>query len=108
MTTGTAWVFDSKGRAVAEFDPDAIRDIPCNWNPWLEDLNVAYASHVMVVAEPLECISSVQLNGVVTARIRIGIGQSPSVGQKYPITFRVTASDGQRDDQTLFLKITDK
>ena len=106
MATGLAWNLSNPLKPYALFDRDAIRDIPCNWSAWLLDIGDTYASHTMLVAAPLECVTSAQLSGVIVARIKVT--GTPVAGQKYPVTFRVVSAGGQQDDQTLYLKITEK
>lgn len=108
MTTGLAWNVDNPLKPTALFDPNAIRDIPCSWVDWLADIGDTYASHVVIVPAQLECVSSSQLAGVITARIKKAAAGGAVVGKTYGVTFRVTSTGGQVEDQTLYLKITEK
>lgn len=106
MTTGLAWNLDNPLKPTALFDPDAVRDIPCDWTAWLADIGDTYQDHEVIVPAQLECVSSAHSAGVITARIKAGTGIQ--TGKTYGVTFRVTSAGGQVDDQTLYLKITEK
>lgn len=108
MKTGIAWNVSNPLKPTALFDPDAIRDIPCDWSAWFTDIGDTYASHTVIADAPLEVVASAQAAQVITARIKIADGETAPVGQRYGVTFRVVSAGGQQDDQTLYLKIANK
>lgn len=108
MTTGAAWNVDNPLKPWARFDPNAIREIPFDWAAWLTDIGSTYASHTIICATGLECTTSVQAAGVITATVKKDAAQSLTVGTKYGVTCRIVAANGEQDDQTLYLKITEK
>ena len=112
MATGLAWQIEEESPDVpkpwAYFDKDAILDIPYHWETWLSDKGATYASHTIIVAAGLIAVQSSQLAGVVTVRVKKDPALPLTPGMKYPVTVRIVASDGQSEDQTLFLRITDR
>lgn len=108
MTTGSAWNIDTPEKPVALFDPDAIRDIPVEIGDWLDSMGTTYASHEVLTAAPLQCLSSAHDAGVVLVRMSLVASPAYSPGTKYPFTLRIVGADGQQDDRTLWLKIKDR
>ena len=109
MTTGAAWNLDNPRKPWAYFDPDATREIPFDWIDWLADIGSTYASHsIIVVAGGLQCSSSSQSGGIITAVIKKAVAGTLTVGQKYAVTCRITAANGEIDDQTVYLKIFER
>jgi hypothetical protein len=108
MTTGAFWNVDNPLKPWGPFDPDSVLDIPFDWATWLADIGGTYASHTITVASPLENPSSSHSAGIITARIQKLAGQTPVVGQKYPVLCRIVTSNGQKEDQTVYLKIREK
>ena len=108
METGPAWFETWPGRMVCEFDRHACRDIQIDWTDLLADMGAAYADH-LVMAGPMMDASMKSASGNVTKdRVRIADGQTPTLGQEYPITWRLIAADGQSDDRTLYFRIVEK
>lgn len=108
MTTGAAWNLDNPLKPWAYFDPDATRDIPFEWDLWLADIESTYASHTITVATGLQVVTSTQSAGVVKVRIKKAVAGTLVVGQKYAVTCHIVASNGEEEDQTLYLKIIEK
>lgn len=108
MTTGAAWNVDNPYKPWARFDPDAIREIPFDWAAWLTDIGSTYATHTIIPNANLECTTSVQASGVITATIKKAAAGTLTVGTKYGVTCRIVAANGEQDDQTLYLKIVEK
>ena len=108
MTTGAAWNLDNPYKPWARFDTNAIREIPFDWAAWLADIGSTYASHTIIVATDLECTTSVQAAGVITATIKKAAAGTLVVGTKYAVTCRIVAANGEQDDQTVFLKAIDR
>lgn len=111
MATGSAWNLASPKKPVAEFDKDAVRDIPVNFADWLADAGTTYLSHTVVCQEPLESPGQSVLNGVITVRIQLDQGSSaypPALGAKFWFRTHIVGADGQEEDQTLYLKIVEK
>jgi hypothetical protein len=106
--TGSAWNLDDPLHPWAYFDPDSKRDIPIAWDQWLADIQSSYASHTITVDVGLLCPSSIQVNGIVKARIQKDPANPLVVGQKYAVTCHIIAADGEEEDQTVFLKILQK
>lgn len=107
METGAAWSFDEdKGRWVADFDPNAVRDIPVSWEDFFADLGSAYGSHAVIAEAPLVHVTSSQADGIIKVRIKTdGTG---TLKRLYPFTVRATAANGERDDQTLWLRLVEQ
>ena len=108
MTTGAFWNVDNPLKPWGPFDPNGVYDIPFDWVTWLAALSDTYASHLIVVATGLECTTSSQTAGVVTARIRKDAMEDLTVGTKYAVTCRITTTSGQVEDQTVYLKVREK
>lgn len=108
MTTSAFWNVDNPLKPWGLFDPDAILDFPFDWSNWLTDTLASYASHTITCEAPLECVQSAESNGIIVARIQVAAGQTPEVGRKYSFTCHIVADDGQEDERTLYLKITER
>lgn len=108
MTTGAAWNVSNPLKPWALFDPDATRDIPFEWDLWLADIGSTYASHTVLTDPNLQCVTSTQAAGIIKVRIKKAVAGTLVAGTKYYVTCRITAANGEVDDQTLWLKIVDK
>lgn len=108
MTTGAAWNVSNPLKPWALFDPDATRDIPFEWDLWLADIGSTYGSHTIIVDPNLQCVTSTQAAGIIKVRIKKAVAGTLAAGTKYSVTCRITAANGEVDDQTLWLKIVDK
>lgn len=108
MATGAAWNVDDPLRPWAYFDPNAIREIPFDWSEWLTDIGSSYASHTIICQTGLECTTSTHASGVITATIKKAAAATLTEGQKYTVTCRIVAANGEQDDQTLRLKIFER
>lgn len=108
MTTGPVWDTSDPKKPFAEFDPDAIRVIPFSVVDLLASMGTTYASHQVIVATPLECVSSQHASGVIAIKMKLATGASFKQGTKYPFTVRVVGADGQQDDRTLRLLVKDR
>jgi len=108
MTTGAAWNVDDPLKPWAYFDPNAIRELPFDWTDWLTDIGSTYSSHTIIVDTGLECTTSTQASGVITATIKKAAAETLTAGTKYGVTCRIVAANGEQDDQTLRLKIFEK
>lgn len=107
-TTGEAWNLTNPLKPWALFDPDAKRDIPTDWNDWLDDIGSTYASHTIICATGLLCSASSESLGVITATIEADPAETLVVGRKYGVTYRIVAANGEQDDRTLYLKIKNR
>jgi hypothetical protein len=103
MTTGAAWDLSDPEKPTADFRASAERDLPFNWADWLADIGSTAAGHEVSAAEPLSCTAGTRVDGVVTSRVKVTGAFVP--GTKYPITCRISAADGQKDSQTLWLRV---
>ena len=108
MTTGTAWDLSSPERPWANFDPDAIRDIPIEIGDWLSSMGTTYASHQVIADAPLHCSASSHSAGVIVVRMNLAPSAVYIPGTKYPFTVRVVGADGQLDDRTLWLRLKNR
>lgn len=108
MTTGAAWNVTNPHKPWARFDTNAIREIPFDWADWLADIGSTYASHTIIVDTGLECTTSVQAGGIVTATIKKAAAETLTINTKYRVTCRIVAANGEQDDMTLWLKIVEK
>ena len=108
MPTGDFWDETNPAKPFGLFDPDAVMDIPFDWTTYLTGIGSTYGSHVVTAQEGLEVVASSESEGVVTARFRKDPAETLTVGQKYWIRCHIVAADGQEEDQTLYLKITEK
>ena len=111
MATGLAWDLTSPKKPFAEFDKDAVRDIPVSFVDWLADAGTTYAAHTVVCEAPLVSPAQSVLAGVVTVRIQLN-SSSPAyataMGKKFSFKTHIVGADGQAEDQTLYLKIVEK
>ncbi len=103
--TGLAWDLANERKPVALFDMNAIRDIPVDWNDWLDDIESTYATHEIICPDGLICSASSEALGVITATIQADPTKTLTVGTKLGVTWRVTAANGERDDRTVYLKM---
>lgn len=118
MTTGAAWNIDQEAPDVlkpwANFDADAIRDIPFDWTEWLADIESTYASHTITTHADLECTNPTtgESGGIIKARIQKNPAGDPllTTAGKYTywVKCHIVAADGQEDEQTLYLRIVAK
>lgn len=109
MATGAAWDLTNPLKPVALFDPDAVRDIPFEWDAWLADIGSTHASHeAYVVPGGLQVVSSSEAGGVVKVRVQKDPAGTLTPGVKYSVRCRIVAANGEQDDQTVWLKITEK
>jgi len=108
MTTGAFWNLENPLKPWGYFDPDGVYDLPFDWASWLAVLVDTYASHAISVAAGLQSVTSSQSAGVITARIQADPVGSLTVGAKYGVTCRITTTNGQVEDQTLYLKVIEK
>lgn len=112
MATGDAWTIDQEAPDVlkpwAQFDSDAILDIPFDWSEWLADKGTTYSSHSVITHASLECTQSSQASGVIKVRIKKATAATLVAGTKYEVTCRIVAADGQQEDQTVYLRATSK
>lgn len=107
-TIGLAWDLTNPKKPVAEFDEDAIRNIPMNINDWLDDIGSTYASHEIICATGLMCTDSAENAGVITATIKKDPSETRTLNAKYGVTYRFVAANGESDDRTLYLKIVQR
>lgn len=108
MTTGAAWNVADPLKPWAYFDPDAIRDIAFEWDVWLAAIDADYASHEITVESGLEVVDEDEADGVITVRIKKADAATLTAGRLYTVHCHIVASDGQEDDQTLYLRIIEK
>lgn len=108
MATGLAWNVDNPLKPIALFDKDAVRDIPFEWDLWLADIGSSYASHTITTSLGLMCSQSSQINGVIKARIKADPMQVLVNKSLYAVTCHIVATNGEEDDQTVWLKIVEK
>ena len=108
MPTGAAWDLTDPYKPVARFDKNAIREIPFDWTEWLTDIGSTHASHTIICDTGLECTTSMEASGFVTATIQKDPAETLAVGTKYGVTCRIVAANGEQDDMTLWLKIVER
>lgn len=111
MATGNFWnVADDPLKPYGPFDPDGVYDIPFDWATWLANLDVAdsYFSHTFELEAGLEEVSSSQALGVITLRVRASGTPALIAKQKYYMTCHIVTTNGQKEDQTLYLKVIEK
>lgn len=107
-TTGAAWHISNPDapKPWAWFDPQSRRAIPVDFTDYLADIESAYASHVTFSEAGITVVESVEEDGVIVCTVE-ATGGSPALvmGQKYSFTVRLTSTDGQVQDQTLYLRM---
>lgn len=108
MTTGNFWNVTNPAKPFGLFDPDGVYDIPFDWSDWLAGLSDTYGSHMIICETGVECTSSAQAAGVITARIDKDPAETLVASAKYGITCRITTTNGQVEDQTVYLKVVEK
>jgi len=108
MATGNFWDVTNAKKPFGEFDPNGIYDIPFDWATWLTGLGETYASHTITCATGLTCATSAQNAGVVVARIKKTVGATLTEGDKIAVTCHIVTTNGQEEDQTLYLKVREK
>lgn len=109
MTIGSFWNKSNPLKPWGLMDRNGHIDIVFDWADMLADTDTAYQTHTIVCAEPLECEFSQYVGGgLISARVRITEGQSAVLGAKYGATCHIKTTDGQEDDQTLYLKMIER
>lgn len=111
MTTGNFWNVANPDKPFGIFDPDGVYDIPFDWASWLAGLAGgadSYNSHSIIAQTGLSVVLSSQALGIITVRIAKDPVNPLVAGQKYWVTCRIVTTNGQREDQTVYLKIKDK
>jgi hypothetical protein len=110
-TTGAAWHIPNPDnpKPWAWFDPNATLKFPVDWSDWLADKETDYSSHEVFAHEALTIVESTEVDGVIVVTVRAA-GSSPGLvaDNYYGFTVRITTVDGQTEDQTLRLRITEK
>ena len=113
LATGNFWDVTVPTKPVGNFDPNSKLDIVFDWEPWLTDIGATiHASTVPTFAVdlPLEAttvtVAANQLS--VKVRIQAKAGETIVLGAKCAVTCHMTASDGQIEDQTVYLKLKEK
>src|SRR6185503_10577845 len=96
---GANWHYDADTpddpKPFALWDPDANIVIPIGLVDWLAELGVAYLSHEVITAAPLECASiGTYVAGTIGVRMKLVASPVYTAGVKYPFTVRVHGSDG--------------
>ena len=112
MTTGAAWTIDDPAvpKPWAWFDKDEVQDIPVDITAWLTDKGTTYASHLVETDPLLECTNPTggHTAGIIKMRIQKAAAATLVNNVKYPVTLHLTATDGQKEDMTLFLRLRTK
>jgi len=108
VTTGAYWDVTNPLKPFGLFDFEGVYDIPFDWVTWLAGLTDTYASHVITVDPALTVVSSANVGGVITVRIKKAVAATLVEGTKYGITCQITTTNGQVEEQTLFLKAREK
>lgn len=109
MPTGDFWNVDNPLAPWGPFDPDAEIVFPIEVGDWLDSLGTTYASHTIIAASPLECLSQgTHSGGTIPVRMALLSGADFTPGRKYPFTIRIVGADAQQDDRTLWLKVKDR
>ena len=109
-TTGAAWHIENpdKPEPWAWFDRDARRAIPFDWTDYLADIESTYASHIVLSHPSLSVVGSEESEGVIVVTVEAVNPDELTLSQFYFVTVRMTSADGQREDQTVRLKIREK
>lgn len=104
---GEAWNIDDPTKPWALWDPDANLIIPIGVTDWLAEMGVAYGSHQVIAAAPLECADQgTNVGGVIGVRMKLAAAAVYKKGTKYPFTIRLTGADAiSKDDRTLWLQV---
>lgn len=107
---GPNWNVDDPLKPWALWDPNANIIIPIGLVGWLAELGVAYGSHQIIAAAPLECADpGGYVDGTIGVRMKLVTSPIYTVGKKYPFTVRITGSDATtKDDRTWWLKIVER
>jgi hypothetical protein len=104
------WNVDNPLKPWGLFDPNATLDIPFDWSAWLAEIGAAHASHEIIVPVQLQVVGSSEAAGIVTAFIKVAVGQTITLNQKYPVTCRITTTGAtpRVDDRTVYLKMVER
>lgn len=108
MATGSFWNVDDPTKPWGKHDPNSIINYPFDWNAWLTDSGTTYQSHTVTVEDPLEVASSTQAAGIITVKVKTKTGGTPVVGKKYRLTVHIVCTNGEEQEQSVFLKIVEK
>lgn len=83
-------------------DPDSIRTFGINWAEFLNGLT--FGTSVWTVTTGSVVIDS----NTTSTTFSLVLLSGGTVGEKCALRNRVTRSDGERDDQTIYVKIKEK
>jgi len=103
---GDAWNIDNPAKPVAEVDPNDITDVPFSIIPMIESIGYPYQSHTVICGPELQCASSsyVALDRKIVCRFQQASGQTLAEGVKYSATLRITFTNGEQRDRTVYFK----
>lgn len=110
---GAAWDTSDPLKPWALFDSDADIKIPIGLAAWLAELGTTYNSHVVIAADPLECMNAGTMAGDGAGTVLVRMRRKPAAAfvanRKYPFTVRLVGSDGTtQDDRTFWLKLVSR
>lgn len=83
-------------------DPDAVKDYGIDWSQWLRFGESITASQ-WIIPDGLTSFDEAFSESGTLVWVSGG-----TAGRTYPLTNRITTSEGRTDDRTIFLRITNR
>lgn len=117
-TTGAAWITTNPKKPYVEHDVNDQLDYPLDYTDFLSETGATIASVVVVLPvttppNPMKVISNATIAAGLKQMVRVGVDSGIYVAAdhlnlKFPITFRMTDSNGQVKDRTLWFKVVEE
>lgn len=105
MATGEFWDDTDPFKPWGWFDPDDIINIPFDFSEYLTSQGSTYVSHTLTPDVNLEATTVAPNAGEIVVQVAKASAGVLKIGTKYGVTCQITASDGQKQSKTLYLKI---
>jgi len=96
-----SYMEDSLGYWIKK-DPTSILDYPMNWADWLQP------GEIILTSEWIVPIGLTAERDYFTTTATVVWLSTCVVGQTYPITNRITTSDGRQEDRTFRIKVSNR
>lgn len=117
-TTGIAWDLTNPKKPFTEFDVNDQLDYPLDYTDFLTETGATIAIVSVVIpvttpANPMKTLSNATIAAGLKQLVRIAVDsgvyvEATHLNKKFPLTFRMTDSNGQIKDRTLWFKLVEE
>jgi hypothetical protein len=116
-TTGAAWNVKNPKKPFTEIDPGDELDYPLDFTDFLSETGATIATVTQIFpvttpANPMKVMSSATIAAGLKQLVRVGVDSGVYTpahsGHKFPITFKLVDSNGQKKEKTLWFKVADE